>query len=107
MVTGVKAGKVTITAKAGKTTKTVDMEVKTVILKSATQTEYNKIEAVIVGDTKNLKAGDFKVTNTATNGTVAVKSVTAKKNVADTFVIETFTGMTDAKDYFLIYIVLR
>ena len=103
MVTGVKAGKVTITAKAGKTTKTVDMEVKTVILKSATQTEYNKIEAVIVGDTKNLKAGDFKVTNTATNGTVAVKSVTAKKNVADTFVIETFTGMTDAKDYSVEY----
>ena len=51
LVTGVKAGEVTITAKAGKTTKTVDMEVKTVILKSATQTEYNKIEAVIVGDT--------------------------------------------------------
>ena len=103
VVTGVKAGKVTITAKAGKTTKTVDMEVKTVILKSATQTEYNKIDVVIVGDTKDLKAGDFKVTNTATNGTVAVKSVTAKKNAADTFVIETFTGMTDAKDYSVEY----
>lgn len=103
VVTGVKAGKVTITAKAGKTTKTVDMEVKTVILKSATQTEYNKIDVVIVGDTKDLKAGDFKVTNTATNGTVAVKSVTPKKNAADTFVIETFTGMTDAKNYTVEY----
>ena len=102
-VTGVKAGKVTITAKAGKTTKTVDMEVKKAILKSATQTEYNKIDVVIVGDTKEINAGDFKVTNTATNGTVAVKSVTPKKNVADTFVIETFTGMTDAKDYTVEY----
>ena len=103
VVTGVAAGDVTITVKAGKTTKTVNMTVKKAILKSATQTEYNKIEAVIVGDTKDLKAGDFKVTNTATNGTVAVKAVTAKKNVADTFVIETFTGMTDAKDYAVEY----
>ena len=58
-----------------------------------------KIEAVIVGDTKDLKTADFKVTNTATNATVAVKSVTAKKNVADTFVIETFTDMKDAREY--------
>ena len=37
-VTGVKAGKVTITAKAGKTTKTVDMEVKTAIFKGIAHT---------------------------------------------------------------------
>ena len=103
VVTGVAAGDVTITVKAGKTTKTVKMAVKKAILKSATQTEANKIEAVIVGDTKDLKAGDFKVTNTATNATVAVKTVTAKKNVADTFVIETFGEMTDAKDYSVEY----
>ena len=107
VVTGVKAGDVTITvsAKSGKKTvsKDVKMTVKTAILKSATQTEANKIEAVIAGDTKDLKAGDFKVTNTATNATVAVKAVTAKKNVADTFVIETFGEMTDAKDYSVEY----
>ena len=103
VVTGVAAGDVTITVKAGKTTKTVKMAVKKAILKSATQTEANKIEAVIAGDTKDLKAGDFKVTNTATNATVAVKAVTAKKNVADTFVIETFGEMTDAKDYSVEY----
>ena len=40
------------------------MTVKKAILKSADQTEYNKIEAVIVGDTKDMKAGDIKVTNT-------------------------------------------
>ena len=100
VVKAVKVGKVTITATSDYgNTATTDIEVKKAILKSATQTEYNKIEAVIVGDTKELKAGDFKVTNTATNATVAVKSVAAKKNAADTFVIETFGDMTDSKDY--------
>ena len=79
------------------------MTVKKAILKSATQTASKKIEAVIVGDTKDLKTADFKVTNTATNATVAVKSVTAKKNVADTFVIETFTDMKDAREYTVAY----
>lgn len=102
-VKAVKAGTVKITATVGKLSKDVELTVKKVILKSATQTEFNKIEAVIVGDTKDLKAGDFKVTNTATKGTVAVKAVTTKKNVTDTFVIETFTGMTDAKDYAVEY----
>ena len=103
VVTAVKAGTVKITATAGKLSKDVELTIKKTILKSAVQTEYNKIETVIVGDTKDLKAGDFKVTNTATNGTVAVKAVTAKKNAADTFVIETFTSMTDGKDYAVEY----
>ena len=103
VVTGVAAGDATITVKAGKTTKTVNMTVKKAILKSADQTEYNKIEAVIVGDTKDMKAGDIKVTNTATKATVAVKSVSAKKGAENTFVIETFTGMTDAKEYSVEY----
>ena len=103
VVTGVAAGDVTITVKAGKTTKTVNMTVKKAILKSADQTEYNKIEAVIVGDTKDMKAGDIKVTNTATKATVAVKSVSAKKGAENTYVIETFTGMTDAKEYSVEY----
>ena len=103
VVTGVAAGDVTITVKAGKTTKTVKMTVKKAILKSATQTEANKVDVVIVGDTKDLKVADFKVTNKSTNGTVAVKSVTAKKNVADTFTLETFGEMTDAKDYDVTY----
>ena len=78
-VTGVKAGKATITAKitVGKdsATTTKDVEVKKAILKSADQTEYNKIEAVIVGDTKDIKPADVKITNTATKATVAVKSL--------------------------------
>ena len=106
-VTGVKAGKATITAKitVGKdsATTTKDVEVKKAILKSADQTEYNKIEAVIVGDTKDIKPADVKITNTATKATVAVKSISAKKGVENTYVIETFTGMTDAKEYSVEY----
>ena len=107
VVTGVKAGKATITAKitVGKdsATTTKDVEVKKAILKSADQTEYNKIEAVIVGDTKDIKPADVKITNTATKATVAVKSISAKKGVENTYVIETFTGMTDAKEYSVEY----
>ena len=106
-VKGVKAGKATITAtlKIGKDTATAtqDVEVKKAIVKNADQTEYNKIEATIVGDTKDIKAGDIKVTNTATKATVAVKSVSLKKGTQNTYVIETFTGMTDAKEYSVEY----
>ena len=106
-VKGVKAGKATITAtlKIGKDTATAtqDVEVKKAIVKNADQTEYNKIEATIVGDTKDIKAGDIKVTNTATKATVAVKSVSLKKGTQNVYVIETFTGMTDAKEYSVEY----
>ena len=103
-VKALKAGDVTITAASdyGKTATTA-ITVKKAIVKSAEQTEYNKIEAVIVGDTKDMKAGDIKVTNTATKATVAVKSVSAKKGAENTYVIETFTGMTDAKEYSVEY----
>lgn len=97
MVTGKKAKKTV------KKTLTFKATVKKAILKSAVQAEYNKIDVVIVGDTKDLKAGDFKVTNTATNGTVAVQAVSAKKGAENTYVIETFTGMTDAKEYSVEY----
>ena len=107
VVTGVATGDVTITATAKNGKKTVKAEqkisVKKAILKEAKQTKYNAIEAIIVGDTKELKAGDFKITNTATNATVAVKAVNAKKNAADTFTIDTFTDMTDAKEYSVEY----
>ena len=103
VVTGIAAGDVAITVKAGKTTKTVNMTVKKAILKSVEQTEHAKVEAVIVGDTKGIKAGDIKITNTATKATVAVKSVAAKKGAENTFVIETFTDMVDAKDYSVEY----
>ena len=98
-VTGVKAGKVTITAKAGKTTKTVDMTVKNYVLKSVKQTKANAIETVVTGKTADLKATDFKVTNTANNNVVAVKTVTVDKTVATKVTIETFADITDAATY--------
>ena len=107
VVTGVATGDVTITATAKNGKKTVTTEqkisVKKAILKVARQTKYNAIEAIIVGDTKELKAGDFKITNTVTKATVAVKAVNAKKNAADTFIIDTFTDMTDAREYSVEY----
>lgn len=107
VVTGVKAGDVTITvsAKAGKKTvsKDVKMTVKKAILKDVKQTEVTKVVATVVGDTKDLKAADFKITNTATNATVAVKSATADKNDATKVTIETFTEMKDAKEYTVVY----
>ena len=98
-VTGVKAGKVTITAKAGKTTKTVDMTVKNYVLKSVKQTKANAIETVVTGKTADLKATDFKVTNTANNNVVAVKTVTVDKTDATKVTIETFADITDAATY--------
>ena len=107
VVTGVKAGDVTITvsAKSGKKTvsKDVKMTVKKAILKDVKQTEVTKVVATVVGDTKDLKAADFKITNTATNATVAVKSATADKNDATKVTIETFTEMKDAKEYTVVY----
>ena len=105
VVTGVATGDVTITATAKNGKKTVKTDrkisVKKAILKSAVQKEYNKVDVVILGDTKGMKASDFKITNNATHATVVVKAVKAKKNVADTFTLETYSGMTDAKEYTL------
>ena len=103
VVTGVKAGKVTITAKAGKTTKTVEMEVKTAILKSVKQTEVNVIEATVLGDTSAIKPADVKITNTATKATVPVKDVVVSKKDATLVTITTFTNMADAKEYAVNY----
>ena len=105
IVTGVATGDVTITATAKNGKKTVKAEqkisVKKAILKSATQTEYNKIDVVILGDTKGMKASDFKITNNSTHATVVVKAAKPKKNTADTYTLETYTGLTDAKEYTL------
>ena len=103
VVTAVKAGKVTITATAGSASKDIEIEVKNAILKDVKQTEVNKIVATIAGNTKDLKAADFKITNTATNATVAVKAATADKKDASKVAIDTFTDMKDAKEYSVVY----
>ena len=98
-VTGVKAGEVTIIAKAGKTTKTVKMAVKDVILKDVKQASKNTISATITGKTSDIKASDVVVTNTSTSIVNAVKSITVDKADASKVTIETFAKMTDAKTY--------
>ena len=102
-VKAVKAGTVKITATAGKLSKDVDLTIKKVIFKEAKQSEVKQIVVTVAGDAKDLKAGDFKVTNTATNGTVAVKSAALDKKDATKLVINTFTEMKDAKEYTVVY----
>ena len=63
------------------------------------QTEVTKVVAKIAGDTKDLKASDFKITNTATNATAVVKSVSVDSKDKTKVTIETFTEMKDAKEY--------
>ena len=102
-VTGVKAGKVTITAKAGKTTKTVDMEVKTAIFKSVAQASTTTLAATFAGNTKALKATDFKITNTSNNVVYAVKDVTVDAKDATKVTLTTYMEMKDAKEYTVEY----
>lgn len=99
LVTGVKAGEVTITAKAGKTTKTVKMTVKDVILKDVKQTTTTKLVATIAGNTANVKASDIVITNTNFKATYAVKSVSVDKSDKTQVTIETYVAMADGKDY--------
>ena len=98
-VTGVKAGEVTITAKAGATTKTVTMAVKAYVFKSVNQTKADTLQAVISGKTSDIKASDIKVTNTANNNVLAVKSVAVDKNDATKVTITTFAEMVDGAKY--------
>ena len=98
-VTGVKAGEVTITAKAGKTTKTVKMAVKDVILKDVKQTTTTKLVATIAGNTAALKASDFAITNTSSKATVVAKSVSVDKTDKTQVTVETYVAMADGKDY--------
>ena len=98
-VTGVKAGDVTITAKAGKTTKTVKMSVKTYIVKSVKQTKADTFEAVVLGKTSDLKASDVIVSNKTTNAVYAVKSVAVDEKDATKVTITTFTEFTDGATY--------
>ena len=99
LVTGVKAGEVTITAKAGKTTKTVKMTVKDVILKDVKQASTTKLVATIAGNTANVKASDIVITNTYSKASVAVKSVSVDKADKTQVTVETYVAMADGKDY--------
>ena len=99
VVTGVKDGEVTITAKAGKTTKTVKMTVKKYVVKSVKQTKADTFEAVVLGKTADIKAADITVTNKATNATYAVKAVAVDAKDATKVIFSTFAELTDGATY--------
>ena len=102
-VTGVKAGKVTITAKitVGKdsATTTKDVEVKKYVLKSVAQTKADTFETSVTGATKEIKASEITVKNTENNVIVPVKSVSVDSKDATKVTFTTFAGLTDGKTY--------
>ena len=103
VVTGVKAGKATITAKitVGKdsATTTKDVEVKNYVLKAVKQTKANEFESTIVGTTKNIKPSDITMKNTETNVVVPVKAVSVDSKDATKVTLTTFANVTDGKTY--------
>ncbi len=99
-VKAIKAGKVTITATSdyGNEVKT-DIAVKKYILNSVAQTKANTLETVVLGKTSDIKPADIKITNTANNNAIAVKSVSVDKADATKVTVETFADMKDAAKY--------
>ena len=99
VVTGVKTGKVTITATAGKASKDVEIEVKNYVLKAVKQTKANEFEATIIGATKNIKPADVTMKNTTTNVVVPVKALAVDSKDATKVTLTTFANVTDGKTY--------
>ena len=102
-VKAVKAGKVTITATSdyGKEV-TTDINVKTAILKSATQKKASQIEATFAGDTSKLDKKDIIITNTSNNVVYPVKAISVAADKT-TVKIDTYSEMNDAKEYSVKY----
>ncbi len=98
-VTPVKVGKVTITAATDEASTTAEVEVKNYVLKSVAQTKANTLETVVLGKTSDIKPADIKITNTANNNAIAVKSVSVDKADATKVTVETFADMKDAAKY--------
>ena len=102
-VTGVKAGKATITAKitVGKdsATTTKDVEVKNYVLSTVAQNKLTELTATVAGDTKNLKATDFAIKSEATNVVYPVSKVTVDSKDASKVTLTLFSELKDAATY--------
>ena len=102
-VTGVKAGKATITAKitvgkdSAETTK--DVEVKNHVLSTVAQNKLTELKATVAGDTKNLKPTDFTVKNETTNVVYPVSKVTVDSKDASQVTLTLFSEAKDAATY--------
>ena len=103
VVTGVKAGKVTIKAKitvgkdSAETTK--DVEVKKFILNSVTQSKLRELTVDVAGDTKALKATDFTVVNPKTNVKYPVSKIAVDSKNTTKVTLTMFADLSDAADY--------
>ena len=102
-VTGVKAGKATITATLtiGKDTATAtqEVEVKKFILNSVTQSKLRELTVTVAGDTKALKATDFTVVNPKTNVKYPVSKIAVDSKDATKVTLTMFADLSDAADY--------
>ena len=100
VVTGVKAGKVTITATAGKASKDIEITVTDTVAKLATikQTASNAFIATFTADASKVTKDDVKVAATDGSSELAVKSVelSADKLSANVTVYNSFA---DGKEY--------
>ena len=99
VVTGVKTGKVTITAKAGKTTATKDIEVKNYVLANVAQAKLAELTATVSGTTKNLKASDFTIKNATTNVVYPVSKVSVDSKDATKVTLTLFSELKDEANY--------
>ena len=102
-VTGVKAGKATITAKLtiGKDTATAthEVEVKNYVLSTVGQSKLTELTATVTGDTKNLKASDFTVKNETTNVVYPVSKVSVDSKDATKVTLTLFSELSDGANY--------
>ena len=102
-VTGVKAGKATITATLtiGKdtATDTQEVEVKKFILNSVTQSKLRELTVDVAGDTKALKATDFTVVNPKTNVKYPVSKIAVDSKNTTKVTLTMFADLSDAADY--------
>ena len=102
-VTGVKAGKATITATLtiGKDTATAtqEVEVKKFILNSVTQSKLRELTVDVAGDTKALKATDFTVVNPKTNVKYPVSKIAVDSKNTTKVTLTMFADLSDATDY--------
>ena len=75
------------------------MAVKDYIFKDVKQATTTKLTATVAGNTANLKASDFVITNTYSKANIAVKSVSVNATDKTQVTVETYVAMADGKDY--------
>ena len=103
VVTGVKAGKATITATLtdGKVVAKAEqeVEVKNYVLSTVAQNKLTELTATVAGDTKNLKASDFVIKNETTNVVYPVSKVAVDSKDASKVTLTLFSELKDAATY--------